>query len=142
MGITMRTAPQKAQPSNRTPREKPASGDFFGNANRLRRENPRHPLKTQQKNHPSPSKTVSGVEETGLYYYGYRHYDPNVGRWVNRDPIEEEGGLNLYGFVNNDGVNYIDSIGLKKSEDCCKKCTKIGHITIFVGHYGNQFQEI
>ncbi len=34
--------------------------------------------------------------ETGLYYYGYRFYEPELGRWFNRDPIEEEGGLNLY----------------------------------------------
>jgi len=30
---------------------------------------------------------------------GYRFYNPELGRWINRDPIEEEGGLNLYGFV-------------------------------------------
>ncbi|MFZ9938074.1 MAG: RHS repeat-associated core domain-containing protein, partial [Luteolibacter sp.] len=37
--------------------------------------------------------------ESGLYYYGYRYYDPVTGRWPSRDPIEEEGGLNLYGFL-------------------------------------------
>jgi len=41
--------------------------------------------------------------ETGLYYYGYRYYDTEVGRWLNRDPIEEGGGMNLYAFVGNDG---------------------------------------
>ena len=35
-------------------------------------------------------------------------YDPVQGRWCSRDPIEEEGGVNLYGFVANDGVNYTD----------------------------------
>jgi RHS repeat-associated protein len=49
---------------------------------------------------------------TGLYYYGYRWYDPVIGRWPSRDPIEEMGGINLYGFVGNDGVNYIDINGL------------------------------
>ncbi|NJO93555.1 MAG: RHS repeat-associated core domain-containing protein [Hydrococcus sp. RM1_1_31] len=29
--------------------------------------------------------------ETGLYYYGYRFYNPETGRWINRDPIEERG---------------------------------------------------
>jgi RHS repeat-associated protein len=48
---------------------------------------------------------------TGLYYYGYRYYDPLTGRWPSRDPIEEEGGTNLYGFVVNDGVNWIDVLG-------------------------------
>jgi RHS repeat-associated protein len=50
--------------------------------------------------------------ETGLYYYGYRYLDPQTGRWLNRDPIEEAGGLNLYGFVDNNGVNFIDLYGL------------------------------
>ena len=50
--------------------------------------------------------------ETGFYYYGYRYYDPVTGRWINRDPIEEEGGFNLYGFVENNGVNRRDIMGL------------------------------
>jgi RHS repeat-associated protein len=53
---------------------------------------------------------------TGLYYYGYRWYDPVTGRWPSRDPIEERGGVNLYGFVGNDGVNRWDLIGLVRSE--------------------------
>jgi RHS repeat-associated protein len=51
--------------------------------------------------------------ETGFYYYGYRYYSPELGRWLNRDPIEEEGGLNLYGFVGNDPVNRWDRLGLE-----------------------------
>jgi RHS repeat-associated protein len=50
--------------------------------------------------------------ETGWLYYGFRYYDPQTGRWPNRDPIEEEGGYNLYGFVGNDGVGSIDRLGL------------------------------
>src|SRR5690606_32954149 len=50
--------------------------------------------------------------ETGYYNYGYRYYIPWLGRWLNRDPIGERGGLNLYGFVNNDGVNDADYLGL------------------------------
>ena len=49
--------------------------------------------------------------ETGLLYYGYRYYDPVKGRWVNRDPLQEEGGVNLYGFIRNDGVNRNDYLG-------------------------------
>ena len=48
---------------------------------------------------------------TGLYYYGYRWYDPYTGRWINRDPIEEGGGVNLYGFVGNDGISDFDTLG-------------------------------
>ena len=51
-------------------------------------------------------------EETGLLYYGYRFYNPTDGRWPSRDPIEEEGGVNLYGMLGNDAVNRIDLLGL------------------------------
>jgi RHS repeat-associated protein len=49
--------------------------------------------------------------ETGLVYYGYRFYDPNNGRWINRDPIEESGGLNLYEMTRNNPINCIDILG-------------------------------
>ncbi|MCD4779629.1 MAG: RHS repeat-associated core domain-containing protein, partial [Candidatus Omnitrophica bacterium] len=52
-------------------------------------------------------------DEFNLYYYGFRYYDPETGRWLNRDPIEEEGGgLNLYIFVGNNPINLIDILGL------------------------------
>ena len=43
--------------------------------------------------------------------YNYRYYDPLTGRWPSRDPISERGGLNLYGFVRNNGVNQWDMLG-------------------------------
>lgn len=55
--------------------------------------------------------------ETGLYYYGYRYYDVETGRWLSRDPIGEQGGLNLYGMVGNDLISYIDILGLILCED-------------------------
>ena len=51
--------------------------------------------------------------ETGLYYYGYRFYSPALMRWLNRDPIGEEGGLNLYCYCQNNSVKYFDAIGEK-----------------------------
>ena len=51
----------------------------------------------------------------GVTDYGYRYFDPNTGRWPSRDPIEERGGVNLYGFVGNNGVNGVDVLGLWKS---------------------------
>ena len=50
--------------------------------------------------------------ETDCYNYGYRFYVPLLGRWINRDPIGEDGGRNLYGFVANDGLNHVDYLGL------------------------------
>ena len=49
--------------------------------------------------------------ETGLYYYGYRYYSPELGRWLTRDPIGENGGDNLYAFCGNNGVNAFDALG-------------------------------
>ena len=55
---------------------------------------------------PPPAPTM------GVRVYGYRDYDPPTGRWPSRDPIEEQGGVNLYGFVGNDAVNQWDVLGL------------------------------
>ena len=49
--------------------------------------------------------------EIGLYYYGYRFYSPPISHWLNRDPMEEEGGLNQYGFCANNGVCQYDKLG-------------------------------
>jgi RHS repeat-associated protein len=48
---------------------------------------------------------------SGLYYYGFRFYDPSLGRWINRDPLGEAGGINLYGFVHNNPNYYADTDG-------------------------------
>ena len=55
--------------------------------------------------------------ETGLYYYGYRFYNPELKRWMNRDPIGEEGGVNLYAFCENGSTFLIDTTGLTKYWD-------------------------
>src|SRR5436190_8742083 len=49
----------------------------------------------------------------GLYYYGYRFYDPNLQRWLNRDPIDIKGGKNLYAMVRNNTTCLFDPFGLK-----------------------------
>src|SRR5689334_7907191 len=51
-------------------------------------------------------------DDTGLLYYGYRYYNPSTGRWPNRDPIGEWGGVNLYGMVENNPISLIDYWGL------------------------------
>lgn len=61
-----------------------------------------------------------------LNYYGYRYYDPETGRWLNRDPIEEQGGVNLYGFVGNDGVNWLDYLGWQTLKNHPKNKTPKG----------------
>jgi RHS repeat-associated protein len=73
----------------------------------------------------SPNQITSNPIEadfgfTGHYYHApsglhlalYRAYDADVGRWLSRDPIEEGGGLNLYGYLGGDPVNRADPLGL------------------------------
>jgi len=57
--------------------------------------------------------TFSSKEQFGgLYNFGYRYYMAGSGRWLNRDPIREDGGLNLYGYVGNDPEDGVDQFGL------------------------------
>jgi len=49
---------------------------------------------------------------TGMALTWFRAYVPGSGRWLSRDPIEELGGLNLYGYVGNRPTNSIDPLGL------------------------------
>ena len=71
---------------------------FFENSNRTRPANRRKPSELRRKIRPTTTKTASGIPY-----------------WPSRDPIEERGGVNLYGFVENDGVNQWDILGLA----CC-----------------------
>jgi RHS repeat-associated protein len=70
--------------------------------------------------------------DTLLYNYRYRYYSPGLGRfvqpdpsiWPNRDPIEEEGGINLYTYVGNNPVTFIDPLGLEKDAASVNQCYK------------------
>jgi hypothetical protein len=87
--------PDGNAPKSPPPPPKPPSGGFFLNS-----------LPTNDSKKKAPPPKTMGVTD-----YLYRYYDPVSGRWPSRDPIEERGGLNLYGFVNNDGVNKWDFLG-------------------------------
>jgi RHS repeat-associated protein len=55
--------------------------------------------------------------DTGLVRFGFRDYDPEIGRWTAKDPIGLWGGnVDLYGYVANDPVNYIDPHGLASGD--------------------------
>jgi RHS repeat-associated protein len=64
--------------------------------NRLRR-----PFRTPGNDLPRSAKAISGL----------RYYSPNLGRWTNRDPAEEEGGAALYGFADDAPLDHIDPLG-------------------------------
>jgi RHS repeat-associated protein len=74
---------------------------------------------------------------SGLVYHLYRFYDTNLQRWINRDPIQEAGGLNLYGFVGNRAPNETDFLGLV---DCGALEQEIDDLEARLGNggYGNQ----
>jgi len=60
--------------------------------------------------HRFSTKPWCGI--TGLSEYELRQYRPDLGRWVNRDPISERGGVNPFGFVDNNPAGRIDLLGL------------------------------
>jgi RHS repeat-associated protein len=60
---------------------------------------------------PFQFSTTYTDSETGLNYYGYRYYNASTGRWIGRDPAGENGGLNLYAFVENDPIIETDHHG-------------------------------
>ena len=55
------------------------------------------------------------------YLTKYRMYKPGFGRWLSRDPIAENGGINLYGYVGGNSVNRRDPLGLSPASDECKR---------------------
>jgi RHS repeat-associated protein len=56
-----------------------------------------------------------------LQVSGYRYYSTELGRFVNRDPVGEDGGLLLYGFVGNNSICVFDALGLDYL-DCLAAC--------------------
>ncbi|ODS24628.1 hypothetical protein AB835_02550 [Candidatus Endobugula sertula] len=79
-------------------------------------------------------KTIrySGKERdsSGLYYYGYRYYQPWLGRWLNTDPAGTVDGLNLYRMVRNNPLTLSDGDGTSPSKDDVKGMTReIKHIS-------------
>jgi uncharacterized protein RhaS with RHS repeats len=75
-----------------------------------------------------------------LCIHAHAFYDPTQGRWLNRDPIEEEGGLYLYGFVGNNGIKYSDFLGLDPQAGAAPS----GYTGLFgsrdeAGYYGSRW---
>jgi RHS repeat-associated protein len=72
---------------------------------------------------------------SGLNFATYRAYDPDLGRWINRDPIAEEGGINLYRYAGNSPENLVDPLGLDAIVLVIHNVIMHqGHIAILVGN--------
>jgi len=94
--------------------------------------------------------------ESALIYYGYRYHNPQTGRWIGRDPSEEVGGVNLFGFVGNDPVNGVDPLGLWKAEGnwsggwekysaiaiADKDCDNLSHLAFLVTGYEDDWHSL
>lgn len=82
-------------------------------------------------------KTIrySGKERdaTGLYYYGYRYYQPWAGRWLSADPAGTMDGLNLFRMVRNNPLRFFDTNGL--APDDVKSQQAIGRTYIKEAKY-------
>jgi len=67
--------------------------------------------------------------ETGLYYNRYRYYDPESGQYTSQDPIDIEGGIAFYGYVD-DPLSWTDPFGLAKCHGNSKQSTKANHVYV------------
>ena len=88
-------------------------GDFFGQDLKTSRVNQLSAQQPRLENGHGYDETASG-----MFYYGFRYYDPETGRWPSRDKINERGGLNLYTFVLNQSVNHWDLLGNRIPNPC------------------------
>jgi len=102
-----RTHAENARPARPSAGQKTASGVFVRRRHLRARRSSRKSLNTRLVARPTATKSASGVR-----YYGFRYYNPATGRWLSRDPIGENGGLNLFGFAGNSALSSIDYLGL------------------------------
>jgi len=79
--------------------------------------------------------------DTGLYYFRARYYDPEMGRFLTKDPIGLAGGhTNLYLYCGNDPVNCVDPMGLREFAHEEGVNPEINYGTqLLINSYMNQF---
>jgi RHS repeat-associated protein len=76
--------------------------------------------------------------ETGLHYNYNRYYNPSTGRYLTPDPIGQEGGINLFAYVENNPVNETDPKGLV---NCARLLEKINNIQERIDRRSGQLDE-
>jgi len=66
--------------------------------------------------------------ETGMLLLTHRFYDPSNGRFLTRDPMGYSGGINLYGYVKNNPINFTDPTGYWIGTALCDLCDVVSVI--------------
>jgi insecticidal toxin complex protein TccC len=80
------------------------------------------------------------MDVSGLYYYGERYYAPWLQRWISADPAGDVDGLNLYGFVGNNPMSYIDTGGTTRTPSQLKDV--IAEESKFLAHIPGGMSEV
>lgn len=99
--------------TNPAGRESVYSCDAYGRA----LERPQQPETTAQYAGAHGYQRESGPSELGLDYLYQRYYDPQVGRFLSRDPIGYAGGLNLFGYCSGNPIASVDPLGLWEDDE-------------------------
>ncbi|WP_147296204.1 RHS repeat domain-containing protein [Chromobacterium violaceum] len=66
-------------------------------------------------------------DESGLHYNRHRYYDPEIGRFISRDPIGLKGGYNLFAYAPNT-IEWVDPFGLTKLRETDPKARSLSNV--------------
>ena len=72
---------------------------------------------------------------TGLVGYTYRHYSPRLKKWLSKDPIAEQGGINLYQMVANMPISSWDKLGFSCPKGNMKNIKSKVYVEMATGQY-------
>jgi integrase/recombinase XerD len=135
------SAPEAVMARPSRPQDPPEDDPPAGNASKAPNPPPKPPTGGNSRNTFSFNALKqygAAPKSMGVTYYLYRWYDPLTGRWPSRDPIEEQGGVNLYGFVGNNAISWWDYLGMAWPKSPGDFCSKQQYIRDLMNHLGKR----